>query len=378
MAKTETSAAEQKLSNYGSTTGIPKWMMVATIICLAVRLIIVVSESINPPKSNEQIQWVLIDNVSSDQRAAGKLFFYSFGADWCDPCKEIEKTAFSSRDIVRELNKDFIPVKVIDRKREDGKNPSAVQEMEDTFSVQAFPTLVVAMPDGTKIEEHLGAINTSGLKRFLSEATTLSDYFRGKELMIHGDVKNAAATFETFLEKTNWAHWRCPYAAIFCAISQEEQGATEKKNATLTKALATFKDHAFPYPIMQYLADKISFDQLLKDAGENKSSRLSAYAYSGLHAFAQKRYEEAEQKLSWVINNSNDESSFENRISRAELARIKNRKLTNSSNAISDHNNTNTGIGNIHGNRNDGGNRNGKAVRYLLNPNGQYQGMPKN
>lgn len=317
------SEKESTKPSYGSTTSVPKWLLVATFVLLAVRTGLTISESVSPPKASVEINWRTPESITPSDRGSDKLFFYEFSADWCEPCKQLESTALSSKEVVRYLNDNFVPVRIIDRKREDGKNKPETQELEDMFSVQAFPTIVVALPDGTKIQDQLGVINAVGLKKILSEASTLSNYFHGKECLINSEPKLAAEYFETFLTEIKWNHWRAPFASILCALSFEIVGDRKKTAEVLNTAISTFKDHSFPYPIILHLAGKISFDELLKEAGENKGSRIMAYAYSGVLDFARGNTAQAADKLSWAKSNSNDETSFEYRISRSLLLHIK-------------------------------------------------------
>lgn len=334
MAKTESEPEKELQQNqttepgksYGSTTSVPKWLLVSTLLFLIARAGLTISETFNPPKASEEIQWRTPATITPSDRGSDKLFFYEFSAQWCEPCKQLESTALSSRAVVEMLNKKFVPVQVVDRKREDGKNKPDTQELEDMFSIQAFPTMVVALPDGTKIQEQLGVINAVGLKKILSEASTLSNYYHGKECLINGEPKLAAEYFETFLNEVHWNHWRAPFAAILCAIAYESVHDQAKAEQVLNRSITSFKDHSFPYPILLHLAGKIGFDQLLKEAGENKGSRLMAYAYSGVQCFARGNIDEAAQRLTWVKSNSTDETSFEYRIARSIMGSLKKRK----------------------------------------------------
>lgn len=333
MAKTESdsekelqqSPTNESSKSYGSTTSVPKWLLVSTLLFLIARAGLTVSETLNPPKASEEIQWRTPSTITPSDRGSDKLFFYEFSAQWCEPCKQLESTALSSRSVVEMLNKKFVPVRVIDRKREDGKNKADTQELEDIFSIQAFPTMVVALPDGTKIQEQLGVINAVGLKKILSEASTLSNYYHGKECLINGEPKLAAEYFDTFLKDVHWNHWRAPFAAILCAIAYESIHDQTKAMQVLDTSITSFKDHSFPYPILLHLAGRIGFDELLKEAGENKGSRLMAYAYSGVQCYARGKIDEAAERLAWVKANSTDETSFEYRISRSILNSLKNK-----------------------------------------------------
>lgn len=316
MAKTE----------LGEAVRTPAWLFALALVLLALRLFVYVTETANPPKASAEIKWQDLSALGSlpeSERKKDKLLFYEFRADWSGPCKEIEKNSFNSKEIVNLLNSNFIAVQVTDRKREDGKNANAVQELEDKYEVQGFPLLVVAMPDGKKLKEHLGALPSSSLKVFLEDAVSVREYFNGKEQIIAGDDKDAGASFDRFIASVNWQHWRAPYAAIFSSVAHRRLGEDKKADEILKNALAKVRQKSFPYPVIEYLCGKSSFDTLLKNAGEVSSNRIISYAYAGMDLSARKDYARAKEYFDWVIAApGNDRNSFEYRISKAELERI--------------------------------------------------------
>ncbi len=54
------------------------------------------------------------------------------------------------------MNEHFVPVIVVDRMREDGRNEPKVAELLQRFSVQGFPTLVVTGGSGTGAWPQMG------------------------------------------------------------------------------------------------------------------------------------------------------------------------------------------------------------------------------
>ncbi len=305
-----------------SATSTPFWLLSATMVLLVLRMGLSAYENFYPPKGTEYINWVKAENLDKNVSAAPKLYFYNFRAKWCEPCNAMDKTGFVSKDVVKLLSENFVPIEVTDRKREDGKNTAQVQLLEDKFNIQAFPSLVVALEDGTKIIDHLGSTTTPALKRFLAESLTLASYFRGKEALFHGDARAAADSFERFIANTKWQHWRCAYAAIFASAAHRELGENEKADKIVQESLVKVHDHTFPYPILEYFAGKRNFDQLLSSASENKTNRILSYAYAGLDQYSRKEFAEAKKKLDWVLANCDDKESFEFRISRSNRERI--------------------------------------------------------
>jgi thiol:disulfide interchange protein DsbD len=99
------------------------------------------------PKTGRAIEWIpfsegVLDKVSLD----GKPVFIDFYADWCAPCKELDRNTFTDPDVVR-LSKRFAMLKV-DLTSAD--NPAA-EALRKKYGVLGFPTLVFLRPDLSEI-----------------------------------------------------------------------------------------------------------------------------------------------------------------------------------------------------------------------------------
>lgn len=107
------------------------------------------------PSVEDQVAW--IDVASSNGRietsaastAPGRPTLYNFTADWCAICARLERDLFAEAGDAKWISERFVPVRVLDRKREDGRNDETVEQLRERFKVTGFPTLVVVAPDGT-------------------------------------------------------------------------------------------------------------------------------------------------------------------------------------------------------------------------------------
>ena len=68
------------------------------------------------------------------------------------------------------VNTGFVPVRITDRVREDGRNPPDIAELQRRYEVSVFPTVVIAAPDGRLIAKHEGFRSPQALAEFLAEA----------------------------------------------------------------------------------------------------------------------------------------------------------------------------------------------------------------
>ncbi len=103
----------------------------------------------------ELVHWVAPEELGR-WREPQKPILFNFTAAWCRPCRILEKEVFGDRHLARFINDNFVPVKVIDRNVEDGKNPEAVEKLKALYGVTSFPTLLVTDPAGNAL------VRTSG------------------------------------------------------------------------------------------------------------------------------------------------------------------------------------------------------------------------
>ena len=119
-----------------------------------------------PPR----IHWVPLEKAAPVSAASGKPALYDFTAEWCPPCHRLDEEGWSDEDLAGIANQGFVPARVMDRSREEGKNPPLVDELQRRYSVEAFPTLIVAGAGGKEIARMEGWGGRGALEKFLKES----------------------------------------------------------------------------------------------------------------------------------------------------------------------------------------------------------------
>jgi thiol:disulfide interchange protein DsbD len=114
-----------------------------------------------------QIQWRDRASAAAEAARLGKPLLYDFTAAWCAPCKLLDRD-WEDGGVAERVNAAFVPVRVVDRIREDGRNAPDIAELQRLYEVSAFPTLVVASPDGRLLAKHEGYRNREALMSFLN------------------------------------------------------------------------------------------------------------------------------------------------------------------------------------------------------------------
>ena len=81
-----------------------------------------------------------------------KLLMVDLYADWCGPCKLLDKNTFSNRDVEMRLSKGFIAVKI------DLEKSKEAQELAKQFGADEIPHIIFVGPDGKKISDSIGYV----------------------------------------------------------------------------------------------------------------------------------------------------------------------------------------------------------------------------
>jgi thiol:disulfide interchange protein len=155
----------------GSQSRLPRilfWLVAAALVFRI--LTVVLGREKKEEGAPELISWRKQGTVAAAARSEQKPILYDFTAAWCQPCHLLDKDGWGDASVASLVNGSFLPARVVDREREDGKNPAAIAELQRLFSVRAFPTLIVADADGKVFGRFEGYGGKAKLVRFLEES----------------------------------------------------------------------------------------------------------------------------------------------------------------------------------------------------------------
>ena len=142
-------------------------VVVAVLVRVATGLLHRGGES---PEQVGLVKWQSLEKAASASSREGKPVLYDFTAAWCGPCHRLDQEGWGDSAIAGIVNKGYVPVRIVDREREDGRNPGPIEELERKYSVSAFPTVVIAASDGKLLAKVEGYGGPDRLRRFLEES----------------------------------------------------------------------------------------------------------------------------------------------------------------------------------------------------------------
>jgi thiol:disulfide interchange protein len=156
----------------GPQSKFPRILLWLVLAAFLFRLVTVLLDRQKKDGGEGLVRWQPHESAVAAAVSAGKPVLYDFTAAWCGPCHRLDAEGWGDPEIAALVNRSFLPARVVDRDREDGKNTPAIEELERRYSVNAFPTLVVAAPDGRLIAKMQGYGGREKLRDFLQESST--------------------------------------------------------------------------------------------------------------------------------------------------------------------------------------------------------------
>lgn len=104
---------------------------------------------------SQTLQWISPEELENIKAKDSRPILYDFTAAWCPPCRRLRKEVFEDPECAAWINGHFIPVEVMDRKKEEGSNSLRVRDLQQQVRLVGFPTLAVDLRQGGKLESYL-------------------------------------------------------------------------------------------------------------------------------------------------------------------------------------------------------------------------------
>ena len=63
-------------------------------------------------QSTEKINWISFNQLNDSLKVQPKKVFVNFYANWCVYCKEMDRTTFQNKNVIKQLNENYFAVKM--------------------------------------------------------------------------------------------------------------------------------------------------------------------------------------------------------------------------------------------------------------------------
>jgi thiol-disulfide isomerase/thioredoxin len=263
----------------GKTSGTettPVWLIAFAGLMIALRVFVKLPEQ----ELDKVIPWISAGELSErlkNEKDGRDLVLYDFMADWCPPCRKMDRTTFRAPEIVNDIKKNFIAVRVNladKRKEEEALN----KELTGKFSVYRIPTAVVTLATGEYVMKDWLWFD---YKTFLADAKERASLVKCEIKLARGDCQgamkeasNRKLSGELAIGSVNEL---LVYHHLLSSLERGKEAEVLVEKTCERRRNDKNKSKDWMIDVCQFLSGKIKRADLFERAGSSDNCKAQAY-----------------------------------------------------------------------------------------------------
>ena len=136
----------------GSTRRLPLALAIVSAVLLVARIGFGIAEERHPLDAADAVDWRTAAVGESEAMQKGGVVLYFFSSPSEPQSRALANEVFANEKMARGIDQMFVPVKLVDLRKETGQNLPEVAAREQRFGVHVFPTLVAFDPKSGHFE----------------------------------------------------------------------------------------------------------------------------------------------------------------------------------------------------------------------------------
>ena len=113
----------------------------------------------------DPLKWASFEEAKGVAASQNKPIFVDVYADWCGPCKAMDKEVFPNDSVTSILTTRYVLAKI------NGDDPVQGDTLKKQFGIRAYPTYIVLSPAGKERKRHIGFFQKTEFIKWLNDSS---------------------------------------------------------------------------------------------------------------------------------------------------------------------------------------------------------------